>query len=142
MSVSLCRCCDLEMNGNVGGGGPVSSPSDINCNSNSTTMVSDLSSPESQTQSQPFTPRVSTHTHTYTQACTQASTPSHTYTHLTTPLHLTTPYTTPHHGFMTDSVMQRGPFCSLIFPLPLSPSLVSSPGISYSKESCYVWEAF
>uniref|UniRef100_A0A674DKT9 Pleckstrin homology domain containing A6 n=1 Tax=Salmo trutta TaxID=8032 RepID=A0A674DKT9_SALTR len=54
-SVSLCRSCDLEMNGN--GGGPVSSPSDINCNSNSTTMVSDLSSPESQTQSQPFTPR-------------------------------------------------------------------------------------
>ncbi|KAM9535770.1 pleckstrin homology domain-containing family A member 6 isoform 5-T5 [Salvelinus alpinus] len=51
--------CDLEMNGNVGGGGPVSSPSDINCNSNSTTMVSDLSSPESQTQSQPFTPRAS-----------------------------------------------------------------------------------
>uniref|UniRef100_A0A8C8HX38 PH domain-containing protein n=1 Tax=Oncorhynchus tshawytscha TaxID=74940 RepID=A0A8C8HX38_ONCTS len=50
--------CDLEMNGNVGGRGPVSSPSDINCNSNSTTMVSDLSSPESQTQSQPFTPRV------------------------------------------------------------------------------------
>ncbi|KAM9535778.1 pleckstrin homology domain-containing family A member 6 isoform 12-T16 [Salvelinus alpinus] len=47
------------MNGNVGGGGPVSSPSDINCNSNSTTMVSDLSSPESQTQSQPFTPRAS-----------------------------------------------------------------------------------
>uniref|UniRef100_A0A8C7SYN3 Pleckstrin homology domain containing A6 n=1 Tax=Oncorhynchus mykiss TaxID=8022 RepID=A0A8C7SYN3_ONCMY len=52
------RYCDLEMNGNVGGRGPVSSPSDINCNSNSTTMVSDLSSPESQTQSQPFTPRV------------------------------------------------------------------------------------
>uniref|UniRef100_A0A8L0DRR2 Pleckstrin homology domain containing A6 n=1 Tax=Oncorhynchus mykiss TaxID=8022 RepID=A0A8L0DRR2_ONCMY len=51
--------CDLEMNGNVGGRGPVSSPSDINCNSNSTTMVSDLSSPESQTQSQPFTPRAS-----------------------------------------------------------------------------------
>uniref|UniRef100_A0A8C7N6D9 Pleckstrin homology domain containing A6 n=1 Tax=Oncorhynchus kisutch TaxID=8019 RepID=A0A8C7N6D9_ONCKI len=47
------------MNGNVGGRGPVSSPSDINCNSNSTTMVSDLSSPESQTQSQPFTPRAS-----------------------------------------------------------------------------------
>lgn len=37
----------------------MSSPSDINCNSNSTTMVSDLSSPESQTQSQPFTPRAS-----------------------------------------------------------------------------------
>uniref|UniRef100_A0A8C8HV03 PH domain-containing protein n=1 Tax=Oncorhynchus tshawytscha TaxID=74940 RepID=A0A8C8HV03_ONCTS len=52
------KSCDLEMNGNVGGRGPVSSPSDINCNSNSTTMVSDLSSPESQTQSQPFTPRV------------------------------------------------------------------------------------
>nr|XP_029538681.1 pleckstrin homology domain-containing family A member 6-like isoform X6 [Oncorhynchus nerka] len=51
--------CDLEMNGNVGGRGPVSSPRDINCNSNSTTMVSDLSSPESQTQSQPFTPRAS-----------------------------------------------------------------------------------
>uniref|UniRef100_A0A4W5PHB7 Pleckstrin homology domain containing A6 n=1 Tax=Hucho hucho TaxID=62062 RepID=A0A4W5PHB7_9TELE len=50
--------CDLEMNGNVGGRGPVNSPNDINCNSNSTTMVSDLSSPESQTQSQPFTPRV------------------------------------------------------------------------------------
>nr|XP_046165810.1 pleckstrin homology domain-containing family A member 6-like isoform X8 [Oncorhynchus gorbuscha] len=51
--------CDLEMNGNVGGRGPVSSPSDINCNSNSTTMVSDLSPSESQTQSQPFTPRAS-----------------------------------------------------------------------------------
>uniref|UniRef100_A0A4W5PQK5 Pleckstrin homology domain containing A6 n=1 Tax=Hucho hucho TaxID=62062 RepID=A0A4W5PQK5_9TELE len=51
--------CDLEMNGNVGGRGPVNSPNDINCNSNSTTMVSDLSSPESQTQSQPFTPRAS-----------------------------------------------------------------------------------
>uniref|UniRef100_A0A4W5PP42 Pleckstrin homology domain containing A6 n=1 Tax=Hucho hucho TaxID=62062 RepID=A0A4W5PP42_9TELE len=47
------------MNGNVGGRGPVNSPNDINCNSNSTTMVSDLSSPESQTQSQPFTPRAS-----------------------------------------------------------------------------------
>ncbi|KAK6321107.1 hypothetical protein J4Q44_G00080830 [Coregonus suidteri] len=46
--------CDLEMNGKAGGRGPVSSP-----NYNSTTMVSDLSSPESQTQSQPFTPRAS-----------------------------------------------------------------------------------
>ncbi|XP_041744418.2 pleckstrin homology domain-containing family A member 6 isoform X3 [Coregonus clupeaformis] len=51
--------CDLEMNGKVGGRGPVSSPNDMNCNSNSITMVSDLSSPESQTQSQPFTPRAS-----------------------------------------------------------------------------------
>uniref|UniRef100_A0A8C7DNP4 Pleckstrin homology domain containing A6 n=1 Tax=Oncorhynchus kisutch TaxID=8019 RepID=A0A8C7DNP4_ONCKI len=42
--------CDLEMNGKAGGRGPVSSPNDIN--SNSSTMVSDLSSPESQTQSQ------------------------------------------------------------------------------------------
>uniref|UniRef100_A0A8C7WFC2 Pleckstrin homology domain containing, family A member 6 n=1 Tax=Oncorhynchus mykiss TaxID=8022 RepID=A0A8C7WFC2_ONCMY len=49
--------CDLEMNGKAGGRGPVSSPNDIN--SNSSTMVSDLSSPESQTQSQPFTPRAS-----------------------------------------------------------------------------------
>uniref|UniRef100_A0A8C8HTG8 PH domain-containing protein n=1 Tax=Oncorhynchus tshawytscha TaxID=74940 RepID=A0A8C8HTG8_ONCTS len=38
------------MNGKAGGRGPVSSPNDIN--SNSSTMVSDLSSPESQTQSQ------------------------------------------------------------------------------------------
>ncbi|XP_064858803.1 pleckstrin homology domain-containing family A member 6-like isoform X3 [Oncorhynchus nerka] len=45
------------MNGMAGGRGPVSSPNDIN--SNSSTMVSDLSSPESQTQSQPFTPRAS-----------------------------------------------------------------------------------
>ncbi|KAM9523038.1 pleckstrin homology domain-containing family A member 6-like isoform 1-T1 [Salvelinus alpinus] len=49
--------CDLEMNGKAGGRGPVSSPNDIN--SNSSTIVSDLSSPESQTQSQPFTPRAS-----------------------------------------------------------------------------------
>ncbi|XP_052329718.1 pleckstrin homology domain-containing family A member 6-like isoform X3 [Oncorhynchus keta] len=43
------------MNGKAGGRGPVSSPNDIN--SNSSTMVSDLSSHESQ--SQPFTPRAS-----------------------------------------------------------------------------------
>eukprot|EP00063_Salmo_salar_P048397 XP_014023232.1 PREDICTED: pleckstrin homology domain-containing family A member 6-like isoform X6 [Salmo salar] len=55
--------CDLEMNGKAGGRGPVSSPNDIN----STTMVSDLSSPESQTQSQPFTPRAS---HTPRKAAT------------------------------------------------------------------------
>ncbi|KAJ7999510.1 hypothetical protein DPEC_G00195170 [Dallia pectoralis] len=51
--------CDLEMNGKAGGRGPVNSPTDLNSNSNSTTMVSDLSSPESQTQGQPFTPRAS-----------------------------------------------------------------------------------
>ncbi|CAB1354051.1 unnamed protein product, partial [Coregonus sp. 'balchen'] len=32
--------CDLEMNGKVGGRGPVSSPNDMNCNSNSITMRS------------------------------------------------------------------------------------------------------
>ncbi|KAL0978109.1 hypothetical protein UPYG_G00166000 [Umbra pygmaea] len=49
--------CDLNMNGKAGGRGPVSSANDSN--SNSTSMVSDLSSPESQTQPQPFTPRAS-----------------------------------------------------------------------------------